>query len=146
MKEILTTKRKVQIKGLYSSEELERTKADLKKRGLRSTKSQISPKSLKVQLPLNISIISDTSKSSGVSPIKKLDEASLIKEAIVFENSQTTKLAQNEKDRLEDDTSTEPKEKKIEEAKLIKKSIVLKNPQKKSAQDEEVRLKDDTSS
>ena len=153
MKEILTTKRKVQIKGLYSSEELERTKADLKKRGLRSTKSQISPKSLKVQLPLNISIISDTSKSSGVSPIKKLDEASLIKEAIVFENSQTTKLAQNEKDRLEDDTSTssvftstESKEKKIDEAKLIKKSIVLKNPQTKSAQDEDVRLKDDTSS
>ena len=32
MREILTSKKKVQVRGLYSSEELERKKTDLKKR------------------------------------------------------------------------------------------------------------------
>ena len=51
MREILTSKKKVQIRGLYSSEELERKKTDLKKK--RSSRRQTLQKSLEVTHPLD---------------------------------------------------------------------------------------------
>ena len=95
MREILTSKKKVQIRGLYSSEELERKKTDLKKK--RSSRRQTLQKSLKVTLPLDSPEIRESpppqvKKSVEVfpEPVKQTPEDKLSSsKSIVLNNPQT---------------------------------------------------------
>ena len=95
MREILTSKKKVQIRGLYSSEELERKKTDLKKK--RSSRRQTLQKSLKVTLPLDSPEIRESpppqvKKSVEVfpKPVKQTPEDKLSSsKSIVLNNPQT---------------------------------------------------------
>ena len=104
----MTSKRKVQIRGLYSSVELERKKTDLKKK--RTSKRQSLQKSLKVTLPLNSPIIRESSeakKSAVITPVKPTqDDKPSSSKSIVLKNLQT-RSAQDEDRSEKESTDTE---------------------------------------
>ena len=127
MAEILMSKRKVQIRGLYSSEELERKKTDLKKNG--------SSKSLIVKLPLNSSKSSDTEKS------KELEKSKTDLKKKGSSKSLKVKLPLKSPTRISDSLQVKKSNgvspvKQVDKS-FSKKSVVLKSPHTGLAKEED---------
>ena len=130
MKEILTSKRKVQIRGLYSSEELERKKRDLKKRKNTSKLSNVT-------IPLNSPKISDSSmmtlKSSSSNQVNESSSRKSTKNDITASPREVFKNALSSKIKLKN----LPYKQDNEHESSSRKSIASKNSQSRLAKDED---------